>query len=153
MGVDKIIDELYEILDGSWHLPLSGGKVIVDSKEIRCLLEDLRLKLPKEIMQAKSIVEDRFKIIDDAKQEAEKIIKASEEKFKSIVNQSDIVKNAQMAASKIVSEAKTDSKEIKTAANQYVDNLMKDVDQIISSGLAEIRKARQALRSPERKDN
>ena len=153
MSIDKTIDDLYDILDGSWHLPLSGGKIIVDSKEIRCLLEDLRLKLPTEIVQAKSIVEDRYKIIDDAKQEADKIIKASQEKIKLMVNQSEIVKNAQMVASQILSEAKANSKEIKTAANQYVDNLMKDLDKIISSSLSDIRQARQTLHASDHKND
>ncbi len=151
MGMDKIIDDLYEILDTSWHLPLSGGKVILDSKEIRCLLEDIRLKMPKEIVQAKSIVEDSSKIIDDAKKEAARIVKLSEEKFHSMIEQSEIVKNAQMTANKIISDAKSDSKKIKAAANQYVDNLMKDAEQIVAAQMAEIKKARQALRSSERK--
>lgn len=153
MSVDKIIDEIDDILDSSWHLPLSGGKVIVDSKEMRCLLEDLRLKLPKEVLQAKSIVADRSKIIDDAKSEAENIMKVSEDKIKSMVRQSEIVKNAQLSANKIVSDAKDQVKEMKLAATEYIDEIMKQVDQTMVSTLSEIRKARQALRSPENKGN
>lgn len=151
MSVDKIIDELYEVLDHSWHLPLSGGKIIVDSKEIRCLVEELRLKLPKEIMQAKSIVENRSKVLEDTKLEAEKMMKASEEKIRSIASQSEIVKNAQLMANKIISEAKANAKEVKSAANQYVDGMMKEVEQVVLSGLSEIKKARQVLGNSERK--
>ena len=147
MSIDKTIDDLYEILDSSWHLPLSGGKVIADSKEIRCLLEDLRLKLPKEVVQAKNIVQERNRIIDNAKEESEKLIKASEEKIRSMVSQSEIVKNAQMAANKIISEAKSEAKEVKIAANKYVENLMKEVEQAIAAGLTEMKKARQQLHS------
>ncbi len=147
MSIDKIIDDLHDIVDNSWGLPLSGGKIIVDSKEIRCLLEDLRLKLPKEIVQAKNIVQERAQIIESAKEEAERMLRASEEKIRTMVNQSEIVKNAQLAASKIISDAKISSKEVKVAANQYVDNLMKEIDQSVTSSLAELRKARQSLHS------
>ena len=147
MSIDKTIDDLYDILDNSWHLPMSGGKVIVDTKEIRCLLEDLRLKLPKEITQAKSVVADRSKIIDDAKIEAEKILKASEEKVKLMINQSEIVKNSQQIASKIISDAKANAKEIKIAANQYVDDLMNQAEKIMSTGLSDIKKAKHVIHS------
>lgn len=147
MSIDKIIDDLYEILDGSWSLPLSGGKIIVDSKEIRCLLEDLRLKLPKELVQAKNIVKERSRILENAQEEAERLRRVSEEKIKAMVNQSEIVKNAQMAANKIISDAKLSSKEVKAAANQYVDNLMNEVDQTVTASLVELRKARQKLHS------
>lgn len=147
MSVDKIIDDLYEILDGSWRLPFSGGKIIVDSKEIRCLLEDLRLKLPKELIQAKNIVKERSQVIENAKEEAERLMRVSEEKIKSMVNQSEIVKNAQLAANQIIAEAQLNSKEVTIAANQYVDNLMNEVDQAVTASLTELRKARQQLRS------
>lgn len=147
MSIDKTIDDLYDILDNSWHLPISGGKVIIDSKEVRCLLEDLRLKLPKEITQAKNIVADRSKIIDDAKLESERILKATEDKARSMLNQNEIVRNSQQIANKIISDAKTSSKEIKLAANQYVDNIMKEAEQVISSRLSDIKKARQAVKS------
>lgn len=145
MGIDKIIDELYDILDNSWHLPLSGGKVIVDSKQIRCLLEDMRLKLPKEIIQARNVVADRSKIIDDARAESENLMRVSENKIREMVNQSEIVKNAQMVADKIVSDAKVSSKEIKIAASQYVAGVMKDAEKMLTAGLNEIKKARQAI--------
>lgn len=149
MGIDKIIDDLYEILDSSWNLPLSGGKIIVDSKELRCLLEDLRLKLPKEVIQAQNIVQERSNIIEDAKEEADRMIKASEDRIRTMVNQSEIVKNAQIVANKMVSDAKLESKEIKFAANQYVENLMRDVEHSVSAGLSELKKARQTVSSSE----
>lgn len=114
-------------------------------------MEDLRLKLPKEVVQAKSIVADRSKIIDDAKSEAENIMRISEEKIKSMVKQSEIVKNAQLAANKIVSEGKEQAKEMKLAATNYIEGIMKQVDQTMVSSLSEIRKTRQALHSPENK--
>lgn len=147
MNIEKLIDELDDIIDASWHLPMSGGKVIVDSKEIRRLLEDLRLKLPNEVTQAKNIVADRTRIIEDAKRESEAMIRISEEKIRSMVSKSEIVKSAQLTAGKIVSDAKVKSREMKAAANEYVEELMKQTDQIMTANLSEVRKARQSLKA------
>jgi cell division septum initiation protein DivIVA len=147
MDIENLIDELEDTLDVSWHLPLSGGRAVVDSKDVRRILEDIRLKLPKEIVQARKIVDDRMKIIEDARAEVDTMIKVSEEKVKAIISKSEIVKNAQISANSIIADATAKSKEMKSSANEYVDEMMKQLDQIVASSLAEIRKARQMLRS------
>ena len=147
MSIEKLIDELEDILEASWNLPLSGGRVIVNADEVRRVLEDLRLKFPKEVIQAKNIVADRTEIIKDAKREAETMVKISEEKIRAMVADSEIVKQAQETANNILSEARTKSKEMKIAASEYVDDLMKRTDQLMTASLSEIRKARQSLRT------
>lgn len=147
MDIENLIDELEDIIDVSWHLPLSGGRALIDSKEVRRILEDIRLKLPKEIVQARKIVDDRSKIIEDAKTEVETMMKVSEERVKNMVSKNEIVRNAQMSANSMIAEAASKAKEIKGSANEYVEEMMKQLDQVVASNLAEIRKARQMLRS------
>ena len=40
MDIENLIDEIEDILEVSWHLPLSGGRAVIDSKEIRRILEE-----------------------------------------------------------------------------------------------------------------
>ena len=147
MDIENLIDELEDIVDVSWHLPMSGGRALIDSKEVRRILEDIRLKLPKEIVQARKIVDDRTKIIEGAKTEVETMMKVSEERVKAMVSKNEIVRNAQMSANSMIAEAASKAKEIKGSANEYVEEMMKQLDQVVASNLAEIRKARQMLRS------
>ena len=147
MDIENLMDELEDTIDASWHLPMSGGKAILDSKEVRRILEDIRLRLPKEMVQAKKIVEDRSKIIEDAKAEVETMLKISEERARAIISQSEIVKNAQLSANNIITEAAAKAKEMKNSANEYVEEIMKQLDQVITANLSEVRKARQMLHS------
>ncbi len=147
MDIENLIDELEDVMEVSWHLPLSGGRAVINANEVRRILEDIRLKLPKEIIQARKIVDDRTKIIEDARAESETIMKVSEERVKAMVSKSEIVRNAQMSANNIIAEATAKAKEMKNSANEYVEEIMKQLDQIITSNLSEIRKARQMLRS------
>ena len=73
MNIDEILDNIEELLDRSWSLPLSGGRCVVDADKVRDLVDDIRLNLPSEIKQARGIVADRSEIIDNAKREAEQI--------------------------------------------------------------------------------
>lgn len=145
-NVDSLIDELEDVFETSWHLPLTGGKAIVDSEEVKRIIEDIRLRLPQEIRQAKSIVSDRTEIINDAKKEAEEMVKSTEEKVRVLASQSEIVRQAEVRANSLIKDAEDRSREMKIVSEKYVDSLMKDIDQILTSGLSEIRKARQSLK-------
>lgn len=147
MSIENLMDDLEDIMEASWHLPMSGGKTVIDAGEVKRILEDIRLQLPKEILQARKIIEDRTKIIEDAKHEAQNIIKVSEEKIRAMIEKSEIVKNAQTSANNIISEATKQSKEMKLSANKYAQDVMKQLDEVVTSNLTEIRKARQMLQS------
>ncbi len=147
MEIDRLLDELEDVLEISWQLPLSGGKALVDTKEVKRILEDIRLKLPAEVRQAKKIVDNRTKILENTHTEAENIIKASEEKVKVMVSQTEIVKAANASARNIISEANSKAKEIIDRAHKYMDGLIKNIDDTITQNLSEIKKARHMLRS------
>ena len=70
MPIEEILDQLDELIDRSWSLPLTGGRCVVDADKVRELLDDVRLNLPTEIRQAQSIVADRTAIVEEAKKEA-----------------------------------------------------------------------------------
>lgn len=145
MNIENLIDEIEDVADTSWHLPMSGGKAIVDTSEIKRLIEEIKLQLPKEIVQARKIIEERTNILESAQKEAENMIKISEDKIREMISKSEIVKNAQSSANKIITDAKTHSNEMKKSAQEYADNIMKQLDEIVSNNLIEIRKARKIL--------
>lgn len=150
MSIESLVDELDDMIEEAWTLPLSGGKSVLDADKVKRILEDIRLSFPKEIRQAKAIAADRNNIIDDAKKEAERIIRSAEEKAKAIVNKDEIVKEANAKANSMVIDAQKKSKEIIKAANEYVDDLMAKTDMILSESLTEVRKARKSIKAVNR---
>ena len=101
MDVEELVDELYELVEKAWNLPLSRGRAMLDVEEVRTILDEIRETMPQEIRQAKAIVADRSQIISDAKREAETIIRVAEERANTLVNQNEIVKQAQQKANEI----------------------------------------------------
>ena len=76
MNVEELIDELYEMVEKAWNLPLSRGRAVLDGEEVKQILDEIRENLPQELLKAKAIVADRNQIISTAKMEAEKIGRA-----------------------------------------------------------------------------
>jgi cell division septum initiation protein DivIVA len=146
MNVDDLIDELYDMVEKAWALPMSHGKV-VDGEQVKQILDEMRELLPQEVHQAKAIVADRAQILADAKREAETTLRIAQEKAKALVSQDVITREAQQRANEILSQAQAKSREMKRATNEYVDDLMKRTDEELAQLLSEARKIRQSIKA------
>lgn len=147
MTIDEILDELDEMLDRAWRFPLSGGRCVLDAERVRDMIDDIRLNIPQEIKQAKAIVADRAEIISTAKQEAENIVKRSEERAKVLLSEQEIVKMAQIRANELVTQSQQMSREMKQAATDFAENMMKKCEDGLIGSLNEIKQARSSLRN------
>ena len=146
-AVEDLIDELYDVLEKGWSLPLSGGKSFIDSEEAKQILDEIREAIPAEVRKAKAIVADRAQIISEAQREAETIVRVAEEKAKTLVNQEEIVRQAQAKANDIMAQAQVKFREMRKASNDYVEDIMRRTDDAVSASLAELRKPRQSIKS------
>lgn len=148
--IEDLIDEMYDVLDKGWKMPLSSGKVLVDSEEIRAILDDIRDVFPEEINQAKTIVADHGQIINEAKREGDSILQAAEERAKALVSQEEVVLKAQQRANEILTQAQAQARETKKVCNEYVEDIMRRTDESISESLTELRKTRQNIKNSQR---
>ena len=144
MSIEEILEAMDIELDKSKSVPLTRGKSLIDVEQFRDLIGQVRLNLPGEIAQA--LVNDRRVIINDAKAEAESIIRKAEEKAKAMVSEEVITKQAQNRAHEILTSAQTKSKEIKSATNKYVESMLSRVDELLTSNLTDVRKTRASLK-------
>ena len=83
MEVLTLLETLQEMLDRSSNIPLTK-KSLVDKEAIIDVVNEIKLKLPDELKQAKWVKEERQKILVDAQKEANQLIKEAECKIKSL---------------------------------------------------------------------
>ena len=154
MKVDDLILQLQDVINDAKSMPFSGGKVMVSSDEIYDIIDQIQDAMPAEVRQAKNIVADRKQILAEANRESENIIRAAEERKKAMLNQNEIVREAQAKTKEIVDDAKQKSAEIRKAANVYVDSIIRRTEESISTQLDEIKKTRaNILNSQKSKQN
>lgn len=150
LNVEELLDELYNMVEKAWSLPLSRGRAVLDGEEVKQILDEIRDSLPQEIRQAKAICADRSQIINDAKREAETVVRVAEERAKAMVNQDEIVRQAQQKANELISQSQAKFREMRKASNDYIEDLMKRTDDALAENLAELRKARQNIKASQR---
>ena len=142
MQVDDLILQLQDLINDAKAVPFSGGKVMVNSDEVYDIIDQIQDSMPAEVRQAKNIVSDRKQILAEANRESENIIRSAEERKKVMLNQNEIVREAQAKAKEIVDDAKQKSAEIRKAANVYVDSIMKRTEESLALQLGEVKKTR-----------
>ncbi len=113
---------------------------------MRELTDDIRLNLPAEVRQAKAIVNDRAETISTAKKEAASIVKKAEDKARAIVNQDDLTRPPSRRRPKIISQAQMQAREMRQAATEFADNLMKSTEQFLVASIEEVKETRAKLR-------
>ena len=122
MEIFTLLENLEEILEAGTKVPFST-KVMVDAEELREIIEDIRLKLPDELKQAKWVKEERQRIISDAELEAQKVLKETEGKIINLVDEHEITKKALAQKEEIIENANKVSKEISEGTREYADKI------------------------------
>lgn len=148
--VEDIIDDIHELLDKAWDLPLSGGKSVVPVKKLRELLEQIRSDLPTEIREAQGIVADREEIIASAKKESQDIIDRATQRAEALVAEQRVVTEAKQLSEEIINDANSKARDAKNAAVEFADSMLKRAEDEIVRSLEEIKQTRTTVRSSHR---
>ena len=145
MEIFTLLENLEDLLGEGAKVPFSS-KVMVDADELREILEEIRLKLPDELKQAKWVKEERQRILQDAQKEAEDIVKEAETKIISMIDDHEITRQAIAQKEEIIESANKVSKEISMGTREYADALLERLEEILNETLGVIRNNRKELK-------
>ena len=141
-GIEEIITTLYEMVQDARGVPLSSEKCVIERDRVLDLLDEISNQLPGELKQAKTIVESRGEVINNAKREAENILKQAQAQARQMVSDDEIYRQAQQEANAMVQAAQDRIRELKGVTNNYVDDALKQTEQAISEALNEVKESR-----------
>ena len=145
--IEDILEQIDDMLDAAWAMPLSGGTVVLDAEKLRNLIDSVRGNLPSEVRQARAIVQDRTDIISSAKKEAESIIRNAEERRNQIVSREEIVVQAQERANEIQAQTQKRARDMRKTAQDFTEDLLRHTEETLTQQVAQVRQARLSLRS------
>lgn len=126
MELLNLIDVLTEKIENASSIPLSG-KGLIDKDELIELVEEIKLKLPDELKQAKWIKEERQRILDEANKEAEAKLEQAKSQIITMMSETEIAKQARELASDIENKANANANEIKSGMLNYSDQILDGV--------------------------
>ena len=145
--VIELLDILYGMVTEAWGVPLGNDKCIIERDKAIEIINDIKANLPSALAEAKRLVAARDEFIGNAKREAEAMRKSAEEKARIMVEEQEIVKTAKEKSAEMIAAAENKSRELRRIAADYVDDLMRQTEESISSALATVQNSRGAFRS------
>ncbi len=145
MEIYSLLESLEELIESGSKVPFST-KVMIDVEEAREILEDIRLKIPDEMKQAKWVKEERQRIISDAEQEAESMLKDAQNKMVTMVDEHVITKQAMEKQEEIIENANKVSREISVGTRDYADSILKKIEDLLKESLEVISENRKELK-------
>ena len=84
------IDQIIALIEGARSAPMSRSNCVLDRGEMINLLDELRGELPSELRRATALLEERDKIIDAGRREADRIIAEAENEHTRLVSVNEI---------------------------------------------------------------
>ncbi len=130
MDALELLTELEDIIDKGVAVPFTG-RCMLDKEELLEIIQEIRLKLPTDLEQAKWIKAERQNIISDANKEADEIIKVANDKLIAMINENEITKKAMAAAAEITDSANAEAQAAKNSSYQYADYLLENVETVV----------------------
>ncbi len=143
MEVLNSLEKMEDLLEKSWTI---FGTTMVNREELIAAINDIRLKLPEEIKQAKWVKEERQRILLEAQKEASSVIKEAETRIVSMIDENEITRQAYDQANETIINAQRTAREIKQGSLEYADEVLAKMEENIKETYLLLHKNREELK-------
>lgn len=138
------IDDLIAHIEAARNVPMSRN-CMVDRGEVIGILDQLRAELPGELRRAAALLEERDKILDSGRREAERIITEGEQEHARLVSVNEITVSAEHEGARIIGEARAEAQRLRDEVDEYVDTALANFEQFLTRALASIERGRDKM--------
>jgi cell division septum initiation protein DivIVA len=139
------IDQIIALVEGARSAPMSRSNFVFDRADMINLLDHLRADLPGELRRASALLDERDKIVDAGRREAERIIAEAEAEHTRLVSINEIVVSAEHEASRMINEARAETQRLRDEVDDYVDTALANFEQFLTRSLASIERGRDKM--------
>jgi len=142
--VEELIDEAIEILADARPLPMSAT-VKINRDELLGVLEQIQESLPEELRAARWLLKERDDFVSKAREEHKDLIDEGRQQVVRMIEREQIVKAAELRAKQIVSEAKDEAVTMKRQVEEFCEQRLASIEDVLGKTLQTMQNGRQKL--------
>lgn len=150
MDVEFLIKRLERyVFEESPRIPLSNNRA-VNEEDMRKQLELILESLPKDLAMAREIVQRRTELIEQAKEQAARIIAEAQAEAQRLVEAHRITQEARDYAARLRAAAEKDAEQLRRDADEYVFNTLSQLQEellrlqrVVDNGLQKLQADRE----------
>ncbi|MGW1540995.1 cell division initiation protein [Streptomyces sp. NPDC002309] len=144
MDVQKKLDEIVATVSTARGMPMSAS-CVVNRAELLALLEEVRAALPDSLAEAQELIGGREQMVEQARQEADRIIQGAHTERGSLISDTEIARRSQAEADRILAEAGKEAEEVRAEADNYVDSKLANFEVVLTKTLGSVGRGREKL--------
>lgn len=144
VDVQKKLDEIVASVSSARSMPMSAS-CVVNRAELLTLLEEVRAALPDSLAEAQELIGGRHEMVEQARQEAERIIQTAHAERGSLISDTEVARRSQNEADRILAEARQEAEEVRAEADDYVDSKLANFEVVLTKTLGSVGRGREKL--------
>ena len=141
-NIEDIIGSLYDMVQDARTMPLAADKCILERDRVLDMLDEVIAQMPGELKQARTIVESRNDLINQARREAEGILRQAQDQAAQLVTKEAIYEGAKKRSEELVAQTQERIDQIRKAGNDYMAESLRRTEEVISQALHEVQDTR-----------
>lgn len=133
-----LLDRLEEALAAGSRVPLTV-RTLVDEQECLDIIDQMRVALPEEVKYARRVLAERELLLNQAREEAERVVRNAELRAARLVEEHVLVRTAQARAIEIEDKAEQAGEEIRAEAERYARRVLGRVSERLDQALGTVK--------------
>jgi vacuolar-type H+-ATPase subunit H len=133
-----LVDRLEALLNQSWRIPFTSN-VVMQEDDFLDIIDQMRVSIPEEVKQARRVSAERDHVLEQAQDEADRIIALAQEQAGSLANEHEVMRTAYAKADEIIAQAQHSAEGIRADADVYVMEVLSSLEEQLMRLLTTVR--------------
>ena len=142
--LEEVLDHLTALVEEARSLPMSSS-CVVHRGEVLDLVDEARRVLPAELAEARGVLADRERLLEQGRVQAERLVAQAREEQARLVEATAVYTRAQAEADRMLEQASDAAEAMRLQTEDYVDAKLAGFEDVLSSTLATVSRGRQRL--------
>jgi hypothetical protein len=141
----QIIEQILNEIAEARSVPLSRDGALVNRQEMINLLNELKKKLPKDILQANQLLDNKEAVMEEGRMAGQVVIEQARAEANRLISQTEIVQAATQRAQEILQQVDQELNSMRNETDEYIDARLANFEITLNRTLLAVRRGREKI--------
>ncbi len=141
----QIIERILKEIEEARSVPLSRDGALVNRQEMMNLLNELKAKLPPDILHAQHLLENKEAVINEGRLAGQAIIEEAKHEANRLISQTEIVQEANLRAQDILRQVDEELAKMRHQTDEYIDIKLANFEESLQKTMQVVRRGREKI--------
>ena len=141
----QIIERILKEIEEARSVPLSRDGALVNRQEMMNLLNELKAKLPPDILHAQHLLENKEAVINEGRLAGQAIIEEAKHEANRLISQTEIVQEANLRAQDILRQVDEELAKMRHQTDEYIDVKLANFEESLQKTMQAVKRGREKI--------